>query len=485
MKDTYDTDQTVEEERGLWHYLVIDSAGIRERETANYSKESKRSGAFTRHQEGDIVQVELRRKAGWTKWLRCKTGDGWLFDVSPKDQKVRLVEVEVLYGKWQYQALENNVPILLAPAPGLAKKAANSLGKKKSISANQVTTVIKRIRPVNGKGSYLQLADGVGWVLDFADGKQLLQRVDGPVSRRPMPAPGDDCEYTDDAVPDSQPLQLDNLGKAEFGQWDYIVLDSKGISLREQPSYNAAKNGKRIWEGEIVEVIERRRGDGIAFLKLSSPHQGWAIDGTPGVKSNLRMTEVVLEKGSWSYRVSADKGIDIRSRCSFAADSKTKDKMNKGLLFEVKLRVQVGDSMFLKLKDKDGWAFEARKGCRVLDGPLDIHECPEGTAAKITNKDGIVLYTEPTSEKWAKTSKLVMEGSRVCVHRVFDCSGSKWARVSKPGGDMEGWANASMLQFEADGLATKDGDGAPPVKNAFSAEQVRAAWNAPKANVVK
>ena len=36
---------------------------------------------------------------------------------------------------------------------------------------------MERVRPIQMKGTFLRLADGRGWALDFLDGRQVLQRV--------------------------------------------------------------------------------------------------------------------------------------------------------------------------------------------------------------------------------------------------------------------------------------------------------------------
>merc|ERR1719476_1169578 len=86
------------EERGIWHYLVVDPHGIRARLEPRYSRGTKNNDTYFRYREGTIVTIERRRRGGWTKWLSCS--EGWLFDVSPKDKSVRMLEVDVAHGDW-------------------------------------------------------------------------------------------------------------------------------------------------------------------------------------------------------------------------------------------------------------------------------------------------------------------------------------------------------------------------------------------------
>ncbi|CAE7939080.1 unnamed protein product [Symbiodinium sp. KB8] len=84
--------------------------------TAGTSKES----SAKRYPAGTVVEVHERLRSGWTKWLRLAEG-GWLFDISPKDRKVRMVEVEVQHGLWKFEVCTRELVHLAAP--NLAKKA--------------------------------------------------------------------------------------------------------------------------------------------------------------------------------------------------------------------------------------------------------------------------------------------------------------------------------------------------------------------------
>eukprot|EP00927_Polykrikos_kofoidii_P048989 TRINITY_DN43140_c0_g1_i1.p1 TRINITY_DN43140_c0_g1~~TRINITY_DN43140_c0_g1_i1.p1 ORF type:complete len:527 (-),score=50.27 TRINITY_DN43140_c0_g1_i1:323-1903(-) len=453
------------EESGSWHYLVVDSGGIRERDTASYSRDSKRGGAKTRHSEGTILEIDTRRKAGWTRWLRCKDGDGWLFDVSPKDQKVRMVEVEVVCGNWQYRAIEDNIPIMQAPCPSIVKKGCRKTGK--NLFTGQSLMVTHRVRPVNGKGTFLKLDDDLGWVVDFAAGKQLLQRIESPKEKVV-----DVCKQATAPVA-TLAVESQTAGPSEHGEWDYVVLESKGISMRECPVYDSAKTGKRIEEGEIVSVVERRCGDGFNFLRLLTP-QGWAIDGSPGGQSSLRMCEVTVERGEWAYLV-MDGRVDIRSRCSLAPSTTLHVAFHKGVLLSVKMRVKVGESMFLKLKHREGWLFEAKRGRKVLEGPIDMTDAPEGSTATVTQENGVSLSKHPSNEPVSKTAMLVLHGSRVQVEKSCEVFGQLWYKVSQPGGTLAGWATSTSLNVDF----TSSNDRSQKAASNFSADRVRAAFHAP------
>lgn len=159
------------EEAGDWHYLVIDPLGIRPREDALYTKQSKKS-ASNRLKEGSVCAVDRRRVVGWTMWLRLKDGGGWVFDISPKDKRARLVEVEVETGSWCYECVADDTHILTKPWLSSLWHAF--------LNNEEVVQVKERVRPVNAKGCFLRLADGRGWVVDFVDGQQaLLQQSEG------------------------------------------------------------------------------------------------------------------------------------------------------------------------------------------------------------------------------------------------------------------------------------------------------------------
>merc|ERR1719335_731181 len=97
-----------------------------------------------------------------------------------------------------------------------------------------------------------------------------------------------------------------------------MVVDPKGITVRGSPVYDKAeKLQRRVEEGEVVHVNQRRPAEGTTFLKISSP-AGWLFDRQPNDKSQVRLMLVSVERGQWMYLVTAGQGIALRSRCSYS-----------------------------------------------------------------------------------------------------------------------------------------------------------------------
>jgi len=476
------------EETGDWTYLVIDPNGMRAREDANYCRETKRQDANFRFKEGTVVTVNRRRTAGWTKWLALRSGEGWLFDVSPKDKKVRLVECEAASGSWLYECLVDQVQILQKPvfSAGRAAKAicTGTLGLK------ELVQIQERVRPVNGKGSFLRLADGRGWILDFVDGCQILQRQCMPSDMPPVAdadphgfgrsvaspfstsssssfsrsnksggyvAGGSPSKGASDTLGGTSGLH----GQPECGEWEYVVVDPKGLSLRSSATYDTSqKISKRIEEGEVVTVVERIPGDCITFLRLTFP-QGWCFDRQPGEakKARLRMMEIKVDRGRWYYLVLAERGVAVRARCSFSESAKTGKGPLKGALVEVTERVRAGESTFLRLKD-GGWVFDVKNGKRILQGPIDVQALPSNTLGCVQSqglsgnneRGGILLSSSPTNQKWAVTKFFLLNSSKVHVNSLCEVDGIRWTCVSKPGGGgIEGWAPSDSILMVAEG----------------------------------
>jgi hypothetical protein len=446
----------MEEETGEWHYLVVDSSGVRPREDACYTKDTKRTD-LDRIKEGTVVKVDRRRRSGWTKWLSLTTGEGWLFDVSPKDKKVRMVEVEVAAGEWQYVVTQENVPVLSKPSLHLA--ALKSSKKAQVLEYKEVVSAREKVRPLNGKGSFLRLSDGRGWVQDFANGRQVLQRWEVPRDNCGSSSMNQPAEVVD--------ITKQELCEPELGNWEYIVLDPKGICLRSSPTYDKSeKNQWRLEEGEIVHVVERRIGNGTTFLHIEN--QGWAFDTQPcSSKRRQRLAQVNVESGSWFYRVCATKGVAPRSRCTFSENCKVGQGPSEGALVEVCRRVKVGEATFLKLKEGDGWIFDVKSGKAVVEGPFDV-EMPPDVTATVQGNAGIYLLSAPTQLHWAVTKKLLLPGARAQVTHICNIEGSRWARIRQPNGNMDGWVLYDSLHLIR-GEAGRQ----------FDAQQVRAALDAP------
>jgi len=422
-----------EEEVGEWRYLIIDPRGVRPRAEANYSKDSK---VACRYPEGIVIEVDRRRKNGWTTFLRVKGSDDvWLFDVSPKDKKVRLVEVEVLTGDWEYEVCAfERVPVLPCPA----RTSKNGFKASTFLDVLEVVHISKRVRPISGKGSFLKLADGRGWVLDFADGCRHLQ---------PHTSQGD-SELSEAST--SSSLSLSNCGdscsmESEVGSWEYVVLDSRGMSVRCKPTYDPKqKTSRRIHEGEIVVATERRFGDGMTFLKLDCP-QGWVFDRQPGSKSRVRMMEANVERGNWHYIVTAESGIALRTRCSFSDNTKCGKGPEKGALIEVSQRVQIGQTTFLQLKESGRWIFDAKAGRKMLAGPVEVQVFGSDSMATVTASEGVNLSQSPTNQSWATTKMRLLQNAKVQVKKVVDAESVSWGLVAKPGSNMEGWLRLDDL----------------------------------------
>jgi len=463
----------MEEEVGEWSYLIVDPNGIRPRDDAIYCKDAKSKDKDSRFKEGTCIEINKRRKAGWTYWLGLASGEGWVFDVSPHDKKVRMVEVENHQGEWLYETCADKVAVIERPSLLLTQKLSKET--KAFLEAREVVTCIQRIRAVGSKGSCLKLADGRGWVFDFSEGKQTLRRH---VARESSDG-STVCRFSEDTgtpmMPFSPTVSLGGLtqvlGPPEFGRWDYVVLDPKGMSVRSDATYERSeKNGSRIEEGEIVTVLERRSGDGNTFLRLERP-QGWAFDRQPGPasKGKVRMTEVQVELGLWYYRVTAERGVGLRSRCSFAHNCKTVRGPDKGALVKITQRATIGETTFLQVKEggwlvpgndqatsQCGWIFDIKAGKRMCEGPVPMEDSPPDTTATIRNEVGVFLACSPTSQDWAQTTYLIFDGDRVHVHSYCEVENVKWARVSKLCGKV-GWVQAFWLGFETQAPAADRG----------------------------
>jgi len=469
LKHATTEEDIVEEESGDWNYLVVDPCGIRPRDDASY-RESKRVGNGCRYKEGDVVQIDRRRKAGWTRWLSCASGDGWVFDISPKNKKVRLIEVEVMQGEWQYEVCEARVPVISSASP---QRAQNGWREARTfLDFREIVVATERIRPLGCKGSYLRLSDGRGWVLDFTAGKQSLRRQAGTetsavwnsmsvglssISDRPKMFAKEPIASFDGTAD----VAMQDVGPPELGEWEYMVLDPKGISLRTAPTYDqGSKNKQRLEEGEIITVLERRQGEGFKFLRVTDP-QGWAFERQPGqLEGRLRMMEVTVDTGFWYYLVLAEKGVGLRNRCSFSEACKSVRGPMKGNIVEITRRVKAGETTFLKVKEggwsepsraagEGGWIFDMKAGRQICHGPVVMQEPPDGTLTTLKSEGGAYLRAGPTTLKWAQTSKVILDGARIQLKCLCDVDGVRWAHVSKPGG-MSGWVQSDVLEFDGD-----------------------------------
>mmetsp|Transcript_2531 Transcript_2531/g.6330 ORF Transcript_2531/g.6330 Transcript_2531/m.6330 type:complete len:534 (-) Transcript_2531:67-1668(-) len=493
-------DDVCVEEVGKWWYLVVDPAGIRARLEPSYSKANKE----WRFRDGELVEVRRRRKAGWTTWLQADDlGAGWLFDISPKDRSVRMVEVEVLEGERQFQVcVVDRVPVLPRPSQALRGRPLNKF--QDCLESRAVVTVVRQVRQAVGLGpAFLELARGRGWVSYTSEaGICLLEEVcpqvfpmhgmpsgtDAPASSSRMPSAQSTYSSSSWAMGSSLSsgtsaealggdvgTQLRGLAAAEFeraeeGQWHYAVLDPCGISLRSRPTCDKIhKLPTRVEEGEIVSILTRRFAYGTAFLRSAEP-AGWLFDKQPGKTSCLRMMEVTKEQGQWFYLVTAENGVALRCRCSFSESSRCGKGPLKGVLVEVEERVRIGESTFLRLKENGCWVFDVKGGKRILEGPMVVEIPPEGTMATVSAENGVFLLTYPAHKRAAHTKMRLLHGTQVVVRRLYEGDyGLRWAWVST--GEHAGWVSTATIN-----LASRAETSLIPRK--FTKEQVRAAWTA-------
>jgi len=192
-----------------------------------------------------------------------------------------------------------------------------------------------------------------------------------------------------------------------------------------------------------------------------------------------------VERGRWLYLVLAEKGVALRTRCSFADAAKTSTRgPDKGTVIEVKERVRCGGTSFLRLTDGSGWVFDVKNGRKVLEqlGPKEAVEMsatgrvlaqplvasspkkqgafslnftqltsstPRGSSKDVSDRsEGVYLRSAPTNDKWSLTKMLLLADQHVRVSLKLKLEeGNEWLRVSKLGG-MEGWVPAGCIAME-------------------------------------
>mmetsp|Transcript_7400 Transcript_7400/g.23513 ORF Transcript_7400/g.23513 Transcript_7400/m.23513 type:complete len:467 (-) Transcript_7400:59-1459(-) len=436
MRAEYEDCGPEAEEEGCWHYLVTDAAGIRPRKDTVYNKECKRKDL--RFFAGTVVEVNRRRRSGWTRWLSLRSGEGWVFDVSPKDRKVRMVEVEVQHGEWQYEVCTEKLPVL--PRPHLGAPPASSA------CAGQLVVAVERVRPLVRRGAFLRLVGFDGWVLDFLDGTQTLKRCCDASTDS-----GSFCDLNEkmnfSLTPDKA---VDDLsGEPEIGSWRYAVLDPQGVTLRSAPTYDkSAKLKTRMEEGEVVDVVERRSAPTTMFLRVEMPgFAGWVFDAEPGVDARVRLMEINVERGSWWYRIAGDRGLSVRSRCSTADSCKLQQFLPKGSLVRVGQRAKIGDTTFLRLKDESGWIFDRKDNRHLTEGPITVQPMRQASATVVA--ESVPLTKAPTHEPWAATKMVLLVNAKIQVCMRTTVEDQLWAEVQKSGG-MKGWVPAESIELEFD-----------------------------------
>eukprot|EP00746_Dinoflagellata_sp_MGD_P000180 gnl/MRDRNA2_/MRDRNA2_100322_c0_seq1.p1 gnl/MRDRNA2_/MRDRNA2_100322_c0~~gnl/MRDRNA2_/MRDRNA2_100322_c0_seq1.p1 ORF type:complete len:849 (+),score=160.07 gnl/MRDRNA2_/MRDRNA2_100322_c0_seq1:98-2644(+) len=473
-------------ERGDWTYIVVDPKGICPRSEPTHDKAAKLKRCI---EEGEVVRVTERKIVDGTMFLKTGSPAGWVFEVQPGDQsRIRMRMVSVEQGMWSYQVrAEKGIALRMRCSFSDAAKAGHGPSK------GEIVRVKERLQC--GETTFLRLADGTGWVFDKKNGRQMLDLIGPKDVHEPSKASLVMPVLESGAV--SAPSQDASVAdsKAESSGWHYIVLDPKGIRPRTEAAYDKGiKLKHRIEEGEVVHVVERKPGEGTLFLKLSSP-SGWVFDAQPNNLAKVRMGEVKVERGRWLYMVVAEKGVALRTRCSFSDAAKVATRgPDKGSILEVKERVRCGETSFLRLVDGSGWVFDVKNGKKVLDqlGPREamemsgtgrvvhvVQSSPETPLKKATSgfslnfsqltsrqststqsmsfasrdgtdhANGVYLRSAPTTEKWSLTKMLLLPDQHVRISlRLKLEGGAEWFKVSKLGG-MEGWVPAEYVVVEA------------------------------------
>jgi len=309
------------------------------------------------------------------------------------------------------------------------------------------------------------------------DGKQMMRRSTGNPQSDSTPNTTPPLS----ASPSINEIAMKPTGTGtESGEWTYMIVDPKGVCPRNAPTYDkASKIDRRIEEGEILRVSERRTSEGTTFLKISSP-AGWIFDMQPGNKARARAAEINLERGSFMYRIVAEKGVALRSRCSFADSCKVGRGPEKGALVDVKERVRIGDTTFLKIQHglSHGWVFDKKNRRNLLEemSPKDVKELEvEGQVNETacTSQNGIHLSAAPTFEKWATTKMFLLANARVQVTKRANLENKEWLQVSMPGRNMQGWLLAEAVTLDATTVVSKTISSQPQRKmSTVSAEKM-------------
>ncbi|CAK9053890.1 unnamed protein product [Durusdinium trenchii] len=413
-----------EQELGQWHYLVTDPKGIQPRQEPMYSSKDP---AKPKRPMGAVLEISLRRRSGWTRWLQVGEEE-WLFDISPKDRKVRMVEVELQKGSWDFEV--SVAELKLYPIPG----AKNSSGTMK---LGETFTADEKVRPRRSRGAFLHVAGTEHWVCDFLAGQQQLRRLDAKEPDEEGLSP-----LVIHTVVDERPEEEE----VEVGEWKYIVLDPKGVTLRSHPTYDkAAKLKDRLEEGEIVEILERRAGAETVFLRVETTEgtRGWAFTTQPGPGSFLRLLEVEVKSCNLYFQVL--KRSHLRRRCSFAEAAKVGRTVEKGQLLHVIRRLEVGGTTCLQI-DSGEWLVCPKDQGAFVDGPLEVRKM-HNEEAEVRAADAVALRKGPTELPWALTKKVLLPGSKVLAIRRAHLHGEMWMEVMQLGG-LSGWMLASDLQLD-------------------------------------
>eukprot|EP00746_Dinoflagellata_sp_MGD_P162532 gnl/MRDRNA2_/MRDRNA2_90133_c0_seq1.p1 gnl/MRDRNA2_/MRDRNA2_90133_c0~~gnl/MRDRNA2_/MRDRNA2_90133_c0_seq1.p1 ORF type:complete len:380 (+),score=79.92 gnl/MRDRNA2_/MRDRNA2_90133_c0_seq1:92-1231(+) len=327
-------DEEEEEERGHWNYLVIDKEGAVPRRVASYDKSHLLEGNYG---QGTVVAVTKRIRRGWTYWLGLRDKAEWLFDVDPADKIVVLMEVTVQDGVKDVVAAQTMQILPRASFDAIGAGMGN-------IEANDAFKVVQQVSLVSGIGTFWQISNGRGWVL--------------------------------------QPPQALQDGGVESGRWDYMAIDSLVVvvpQLGVDPASVSANVAQQtgIEEGTVIQVTERVLTDRTRMLRTPG---GWARESLvehskKGSRSHRVMMEIPVERGHFVYRILPEKGVAIRKRCSFAENAKAATGPFGGELIEFTERVRCGETTFCKMADGRGWLFDVKNGKRMMEV---VEETPNG-----------------------------------------------------------------------------------------------------------
>jgi hypothetical protein len=322
------------EEAGSWTYLVVDARGITMRQAPAYDCSFKCEDR--RLAEGQLVRADRRLVRGWTRWLRIKGSGEWVFDVSPKNAQVRLVEVVCEAGSWEYHAT-CSTPVLHAPS---LVQAATRACSSAALLSGDVVTVTEHYRLVGRAATFLKLLGGRGWLYyaGAGDGGDAKSRLVPP-----LPAP-------DKALSIVAPS-------------DYIVIDPLGVDVWRIDRNSSVQGSpvRRLREGEVCACTERRCTEWGLMVRLSDGL--WAAEYVwRGGSFYQAMVNVAVERGGhWIYRVTGQ-SVDLRAPSSFERTvAAAVDRPRQGDHVEIAERMTCGIMHFLKLADGRGWIYDSRQ----------------------------------------------------------------------------------------------------------------------------
>jgi len=327
-----DDDET--EERGLWHYLVVQQVSV-----ASDPEPPKASDKLS-VSAGEVFAVDRRRflrKGGqWSKLLRLKSSGKWVVDVSLADAQVNLVEVIREMGPWKYQAISTvaflKKPLLCDSADG---SSANSNVLATVSASSNVLKVAERYSVVGHTDCFLRLSSH--WVRDDRGALDKALVLKGSRQLPPKPVEG------------------------IVGSWDYIVASLGGVKT---------SSGRHLKEGEVVQIVARHPSKHAERLVL--PDDSFVFDTVLQGAMLLRaMLPVSVEHGSWVYSVIAKSGMTLRRSATTTSSWLRGGRLKHGVEVAISKRVRCGLTVFLELSDGRGWLFIAKNGKQMMARECD------------------------------------------------------------------------------------------------------------------